>query len=359
MKAVVVHGAGDLRVEELPDPEPAAGEVVVAMEWGGICGSDLAYWRHGRSGTAVLRHPMVLGHEMAGTIASLGSGVAHLQVGQAVTFQPAQLVGDGKMPARLAGRTNLYSSVRYFGSAAFDPHTNGGFSELRAVRAEQIRPLPSGVSTRLGAVAEPLAVAMHAVGRAGDVSGKRVLVNGCGPIGSLVVAALKFAGADYVIAADVASHPLCVAEEMGADRTVNLATASLPDDVDLVFEASGAPGAISAVLHAVAKGGTVVQVGNLPGTPVTTVLGDLVSREVTWIGSYRFADEIDLAVAALGAGLNVNPLITHEFEIEDAELAMDTAAGPESSKVLLRLSNATDQTGVVRPSSAERTARRD
>lgn len=337
MKAVVVHGAGDLRVDELPDPIPGPGEVVVAMEWGGICGSDLAYWRNGRSGTAVLKHPLVLGHEVAGRIAELGTGVSSLEVGQSVTFQPAVLVGDGRMPTRLAGRTNLYPEIRYFGSAAFDPHTNGGFSQLRAVRADQIRVLPDGVSTRQGSLAEPLAVAMHAVGRVGDVTGRTALVNGCGPIGSLVVAALKFAGAQTVVAADVRPHALEVAKVMGADETIDLSVAPLPDGVDLSFEVSGAAVALGNVLHATARGGTVVQVGNLPGMPITAVLGDLVTREITWIGSYRFAEEIDDAVAALGAGLDVHRIITHVFDIDDAEEAMRVAGSDASCKVLLRL----------------------
>ena len=121
MKAVVVHGAGDLRVDTLPDPTPAAGEVLIAMEWGGICGSDLAYVRHGSSGTAQLKQPLVLGHEFAGRIAELGPGVTGLQIGQRVTAHPATLVGDGQLPTRLAGRTNLYPEIRYCGSAAFDP----------------------------------------------------------------------------------------------------------------------------------------------------------------------------------------------------------------------------------------------
>jgi L-idonate 5-dehydrogenase len=339
MRAVVVHGADDLRVDELPDPAPAPGEVLVAMEWGGICGSDLAYWRHGRSGTAELRHPMVLGHEVAGRIAGLGAGVVGLDVGQPVTFQPAHLVGDGVLPDRLAGRTNLYPQVRYFGSAAFDPHTDGGFSELRAVRAEQVRPLPAAVSTRRGALAEPLAVAMHAVGRVPGVAGRTVLVNGAGPIGSLVVAAAKYAGAGTVIAADVAPSSLVVAKAMGADEVVDASSSPLPDDVELVFEASGAPAALGAVLRATAKGGTVVQVGNLPGSAVQAVLGDLVTRELTWMGSYRFSEEVDDAIAALAAGLDVEPLMTHTFGIEDAEEAMRVAAdrGTGSSKVMLRL----------------------
>jgi L-idonate 5-dehydrogenase len=339
MRAVVVHGADDLRVDEVPDPTPGPGEVLVAMEWGGICGSDLAYWRHGRSGTAVLTHPMVLGHEVAGRIVGLGAGVRGLEIGLPVTFQPAQLVGDGVLPDRLAGRSNLYPQVRYFGSAAFDPHTDGGFSELRAVRAEQVRPLPDGVSTRRGALAEPLAVAMHAVGRVPDLAGRTVLVNGAGPIGSLVVAAAKFAGAGTVIAADVAATSLIVAKAMGADVVVDASVDPLPRDVELVFEASGAPAALGAVLSATAKGGTVVQVGNLPGTAASAVLGDLVTRELTWIGSYRFSEEVDDAIAALAAGLDVDPLMTHTFGIEEAGEAMrvagDRATG--SSKVMLRL----------------------
>ncbi|GAA2722983.1 L-idonate 5-dehydrogenase [Cellulomonas aerilata] len=343
MRAVVVHGADDLRVDEVPDPTPGSGEVVVAMEWGGICGSDLAYWRHGRSGTAVLRHPMVLGHEVAGRVAVLGTGVRGLEVGQPVTFQPAQLVGDGVLPDRLAGRSNLYPQVRYFGSAALDPHTDGGFSELRAVRAEQVRPLPDGVDTRRGALAEPLAVALHAVGRVSDLTGRTVLVNGAGPIGSLVVAAAKFAGAGTVIAADVASSSLLVAKAMGADDVVDASVDPLPQDVELVFEASGAPAALGAVLRATAKGGTVVQVGNLPGTAASAVLGDLVTRELTWIGSYRFSEEVDDAIAALAAGLDVDPLMTHTFDLDDAAEAMRVAGDRStgSSKVMLRLGSGT------------------
>jgi len=339
VRAVVVHGAGDLRIDERPDPVAGPGEVLVAMEWGGICGSDLAYWRHGRSGTATLRHPLVLGHEVAGRVVALGAGVTGPEVGTAVTFQPAQLVGDGLLPERLAGRTNLYPQVRYFGSAAFDPHTDGGFSELRTVRAEQVRVLPEGVTTRRAALAEPLAVAIHAVGRVPDLRGRTVLVNGAGPIGSLVVAAARRAGAAEVVAADVSAASLAVARAMGADATVDVSAAPLPQDVEVVIEASGVPGALGPVLHAAAKGGVVVQVGNLPGTEVSAVLGDLVTRELTWIGSYRFAEEIDDAVVALAEGLDVDPLMTHEFDLADAEKALQVAAdrGTGSSKVMLRL----------------------
>lgn len=338
MKAVVVHGAGDVRIDERPRPEPGRDEVLLAMEWGGICGSDVAYWRKGASGTASLAHPLVLGHEVAGRVAAVGAGVTGLSEGQPVTVHPAQLVGE--LPERLAGRTNLHSDVRYLGSAALTPHTDGGFSEFRTVRAAQVRPLPDGVDTESGALAEPLAVALHAVGRAPALRGRTVLVNGAGPIGSLVVAAAKYRGAREVFAADLSASSLGVARRMGADATVDISRGEdLPTDVDVVFEASGAPAALGAVLRATARGGTLVQVGNLPGTAEPAVLGDLVTREITWIGSYRFVDEIDDALHALRDGLDVAPVISHRFPLEQAEQALAVAADPASasSKVMLRL----------------------
>jgi L-idonate 5-dehydrogenase len=340
MRAIVVHGPGDLRIDRLPDPQPGPGEVLVAMEWGGVCGSDLAYWKHGASGTAQLKHPLVLGHEVAGRVAAVGQGVTGVEVGLPVTVHPAELVGDAVLPERIAGRTNLYPRVRYFGSAAFDPHTDGGFSELKTVRADQLRSLPDGVSTLHGALAEPLAVAIHAVNRAGNVSGKTVLVNGAGPIGALVMAAAKARGAGTVIAADISDASLVIARNMGADEVRNVATGdALPEEVELVFEASGAPAALGAVLRATARGGTLVQVGNLPGSAVSAVLGDLVTREVTWVGSYRFVDEITDALQAMADGLDVSPVITHTFGIESAAEALAVAAdrASGSSKVMLRL----------------------
>jgi L-idonate 5-dehydrogenase len=339
MKAVVVHAAGDVRVDERPDPQPGPGEVLLAMEWGGICGSDISYFRHGSTGTAVLRHPLVLGHEVAGRVAAVGAGVDGIAEGDAATVHPATVVGDPQLPDRIAGRTNLHPRVRYFGSAAFDPHTDGGFSEYRVVRADQVRTLPPGVSTEHGALAEPLGVALHAVHRAGDVRGRTVLVNGAGPIGSLVVAAAKHRGASAVVASDVAAPALAVAAAMGADSTVDLTTSSLPEDVEVVIEASGAPAALGPVLRATARGGTLVQVGNLPGSAVSAVLGDLVTREITWVGSYRFVDEIDDALLAMRDGLDVSPVITHRFPLTRAAEALEVAAdrGTGSSKVLIGL----------------------
>lgn len=342
MKAVRIHAAGDLRVEDVAYPEIGPGQVIMRMEWGGICGSDLSYWKHGSTGTATLTEPMVLGHEVAGTIAEIAGEVTGLAIGQPVTVHPATIVPDQTLPDRLAGRDNLYPEVRYFGSAAFSPHEQGGFAEYRAVAAGQIRELPDGVSTRQGAVAEPLGVAVHAIARAGGVAGRRVLVNGSGPIGALVAAAAKAMGAESVTAADLAATSLDVARRLGADRTVNLAEGeSLPQDVEVAFEASGAPAALGPVLSATQRGGVVVQVGNLPSGAVPVELAALVTREIEYRGTYRFVNEIADALDLLAGGLDVEPLLTHTFPIEEAAEAFAVAGDRNtgSSKVLLQLSH--------------------
>nr|WP_076388467.1 L-idonate 5-dehydrogenase [Vaginimicrobium propionicum] len=340
MKAVVVHAANDLRIDDVPDPVCGSDDVLVEMEWGGICGSDLAYVRTGLSGTAQLREPLILGHEVGGKVAEVGKNVAGINVGEPVTIHPATLVGDHTMPADLKERTNLWPEVRYFGSAAFLPHEQGGFSQYRIVRPDQLRPIPDGVSTKEAALAEPLGVAIHAVNRAGNVSGKRVLVNGSGPVGALVVATLKQRGAKIVYAADLSKTALEIAGRMGADDLVHLAAGDkLPVGVEISFEASGAPQAIGDVLLATRRGGTVIQVGNLPGKETPISLGQLVTREINYLGSYRFIDEITDALEML-KDVDVSPLMTHEFDLADAVEAFRVAADRStgSSKVMLKLS---------------------
>lgn len=341
MKAIVIHGASDLRVEEVPDPRCGSDQVLVGMEYGGICGSDVAYWRHGASGTATLSEPLILGHEVAGHVVEVGSEVTGVEVGTRVTIHPATSVGEFEMPPELAYRTNLWPQVRYFGSAAFQPHEAGGFSRYRTVRPNQLRFLPAGVDTKEGALAEPFGVALHALNRAGDVSGRTVLVNGCGPIGVLAVAAAKAKGAAHIYAADLSTTALGIARAMGANDMVRVAEGeTLPTDVDVVIEASGAPKALGGAINALRRGGTLVQVGNLPAGEVTAALGAIVTREIEYRGSYRFVDEISEAIELMDGTVDVSPLMTHEFAMDDALRAFQTAADRStgSSKVMLRLS---------------------
>lgn len=343
MKAVVVYGPGDLRVEERPVPVPAQGQVLVRMEWGGICGSDLSYWATGVAGTNTMTHPFILGHEVAGVVEAFGAGadeVTAARIGDRAAVHPALLVGYEGESVRADGRYNLHPDIEHLGSAAQTPHTDGGLSNYQVIAAQQLRVLPPHVSTRQGAVAEPLGVAIHAVGRAGDMTRRTVLVNGCGPIGALIVAVAKRSGARRVIAADLHDDMLAIATAMGADETRNPRRESLPAEVDVAFEASGAPAALGGVIGATARGGVLVQVGNLPTAEIKASLGHLVTREIDYRGSYRFVDEITDAVAMLGTGLDVSPILSHEFGIDDAARAFETAADRStgSSKVLLKLS---------------------
>ncbi|XCB30500.1 L-idonate 5-dehydrogenase [Arcanobacterium hippocoleae] len=341
MKAVVVHAANDLRVAEVATPAPGAEEVLVKMEWGGICGSDIAYVRSGISGTAVLREPLILGHEVAGVVTEVGSAVKGVEIGAKAALFPATCVGKYQLPEALAGRNNLWPEVRYFGSAAFLPHEQGGFSTYRVVRPDQLRFLPDNVSTKVGAVAEPFAVALHAMKRAGNITGKRVLVNGAGPIGALSAAAAKAFGAKTVFVSDLSRTALQIAKKMGADETINiLQNESLPEDVEISIEASGAPKALGTVISATRRGGTIVQVGNLPAGEVSAALGNIVTREIEYRGSYRFADEMDLAIELLNREVDITPLQTHVFDLNQAKEAFSIAADRTtgSSKVMLKLS---------------------
>ncbi|MFD5821769.1 zinc-binding dehydrogenase [Nesterenkonia xinjiangensis] len=344
MKAAVVHGTRDLRVDERPSPTPGPGDVLIAVEWGGICGSDLSYFSRGASGTAVLRHPLVLGHEVAGRVVDRGQDVPTALDGQRVAVMPASLPDGVELDDVWAHRSNLHPELRYLGSAAHDPHTDGGFRQLLSVPADQALPLPHSVDTRRGALAEPLAVALHAINRAREASGALfesadVVVNGCGPIGLLLIAALTRRGAGRVVAADISSSSLALASQMGADELIDLSQGLSTPEAPVVFEASGAPAALEGALAGTSRGGTLVQVGNLPKNPAPAVLGDLISREITWIGSFRFRDEMPDAIELLGDGLDVDPLMTHEFDLSEAHRAFETALDPAvaSSKVMLRI----------------------
>jgi len=337
--AVVAHGTDDLRVDELAMPAPAPDEAIVRIAYGGICGSDLHYWTHGAAGESILREPMVLGHEVVGTVdtaAADGSGPA---VGTAVAVHPAtpKPVEGVRYPE---SRENLAPGTTYLGSAAHHPHTEGAFARYVALPARMLRELPAGLSLRDAALAEPASVAWHAVSRAGDVAGKTVLVIGAGPIGSLVIAVLKRAGAARIVAVDLHQHPLDIARQLGATETI-LATdaeAIAALQADISIESSGNHRGLASAVRGVARGGRVVMVGLLPSGEQPALVSLAITRELELIGSFRFVDEIDEVLAALADGsLRVDPVVTHEFAASDALEAFAVALDASvSGKVLLR-----------------------
>ncbi len=204
MRAVVIHPPHDLRVEDCPLADPGPGQVRVAIRAGGICGSDLHYYQHGGFGTVRVKHPMVLGHEVAGIVEAVGAGVTGIAPGQAVAVNPS--LPCGACSFCQAGEQQHCLEMRFYGSAMRDPHVDGGFREALVCEAAQAVPLPEGLDTTTAAFAEPLSVCLHAVRQAGPLLGRRVLVTGAGPIGALTIAAARLAGAREIVATDLTTR---------------------------------------------------------------------------------------------------------------------------------------------------------
>jgi L-idonate 5-dehydrogenase len=337
MRAVVAYAKDDLRLEERRTPSPGPGEVAVAVRYGGICGSDLHYWRHGAVGAFRLREPLVLGHEVVGVVSGVGAGVTGIEPGTEVAVHPAYPCGHCRQC--LAGRRNTCLDAGYLGSAARFPHVQGGFADILVVPAGHAVPLPAGLGLRRAAIAEPASVAWHAVGQCGPVAGKRVLVTGAGPIGCLVVAALKAAGAAEIVVTDLHPEPLAVAAAVGATRTVRIGAAGDLDDLaaDVAVESSGSPAGFNTCLRAVDRGGVVAGLGLLPPGDAPIAANLIITRELRVVGSFRFDPELATVLDALAAGrLPVEPVVTQVVPVDDVAEAFELAGDPSRScKVLL------------------------
>ncbi len=329
MKAIVIHAARDLRIEDHDIPPVGAGQVQIQLAVGGICGSDLHYFNHGGFGAVRLREPMVLGHEVSGHVTALGAGVTGLTVGQLVAVSPSRPCGDCAYCNR--AQFNHCLNMRFYGSAMPFPHIQGAFRQVLVADASQCAPA-DGLTPGEAAMAEPLAVCLHAMGRAGPLLGKSVLVTGCGPIGVLCILASRRAGADMIVATDLGDFTLGMARRAGADVTLNLAQdrdALLPyaaqkGSFDVLFECSGAAPALAGAIPALRPRGTIVQLGlggdmNLPVQAMT-------AKELTLTGSFRFHDEFFTGVSLMQKRLiDVKPLITQTFPLAQAQTAFETA----------------------------------
>jgi L-iditol 2-dehydrogenase/L-idonate 5-dehydrogenase len=336
---VVAHAADDVRVEPVPVRAPEPDEVVLQVAYGGICGSDLHYWLRGAAGESILRAPMVLGHEVAGTVAASASDGSGPPVGTRVTVHPAS-PGDDGITRYPAERPNLSPLCRYLGSAAHFPHSDGAFVRYATLPSRMLRTLPESMDLRTATLVEPASVAWHAVARGGPVAGKRVLVIGAGPIGALIVAVLRCGGAAEIVAVDLHDFPLANARRLGATQTLHAGDAAAIEGVqaDVALESSGTAAGLGSAIRGTARGGRVVMIGLLPTGDQPVPISLAISRELELVGAFRFNDEIDEVIAALAAGrLVVDPVITHEFDLDDTLTAFATARDASlSSKVLLR-----------------------
>lgn len=323
MKAIVIHSAKDLRVEERPVAEPGEGQVLVRLASGGICGSDLHYFHDGGFGTVRLKEPMVLGHEVSGYVEAIGPNTNGLAVGQLVAVSPSRPCGTCQYCLR--GHANHCLHMQFYGSAMPFPHIQGAFREHLVADARQCVPA-DGITSDEAAMAEPLAVCLHAIRQAGSMVGAKVLVTGCGPIGALTIMAARRAGASEIVATDLSDFTLEAAHAAGADVALNVAKS--PDALgryqaekgyfDVMFECSGSQVALAQGVAAMRPKGVAVQVGM--GGDMTVPMQMLTAKELRLVGTFRFHEEFAMAVGMIQKGLiNVEPLITHKFPIAAAE----------------------------------------
>lgn len=341
MKAIVIHAAKDLRVEERQPETAGPGQVAIAIEAGGICGSDLHYYNHGGFGAVRVREPMILGHEIAGTIRALGDGVSGLSVGDRVAVSPSRPCNACHYC--LKGQQNHCLNMRFYGSAMPMPHIQGGFVQWLVAEGWQCHKVADGVSIQEAALAEPFAVTLHAANRAGSLLGKRVLVTGCGPIGTLAIITARSHGAREIVATDIMDGVLDMARGLGADRTINVATH--PEELiaysankgyfDVMFEASGNERAVRAGIEVLAPRSILLQLGI--GGDMSLPQNVIVAKEIEIRGTFRFHEEFALAVDLISQRrVALKPLLTSVYGIDDAVAAFE-AAGDRSRSMKVQI----------------------
>ncbi|MEP7300012.1 MAG: L-idonate 5-dehydrogenase [Caldimonas sp.] len=346
---LVIHAPHDLRLSEQPELVPeqiGPGQVMVRVAMGGICGSDLHYFHQGGFGTVRLQEPMVLGHEVAGTVAASAPDVKDLKIGDRVAVNPSRPCGACLYC--LEGLPNQCLEMRFYGSAMRMPHVQGAFRNLLVCNASQCVAVADGVPMAQAALAEPFSVGLHGVARAGSLLGKRVLVSGCGPIGALAIAAARVHGAAEVVATDVVDEPLVVARALGAGQTINVAAdkdwvqrySANKGSFDVLLECSGNQQALRSGLEVMRPRGVVVQLGL--GGDVSIPQNMVVAKELEIRGSFRFHHEFALAVRLINEKrVDLSPVVTRAFPMSEANEAFVLASDRKRAmKVLIDFTEA-------------------
>lgn len=328
MKAARYHGRGDVRIEDVPEPRTGPGQVKVAVDWCGICGTDLHEYLEGPlfipppgaphpiTGETV---PVVLGHEFAGTVAELGDGVDGVNVGDKVAVEPYYVCGE--CAACQAGRYNICRKAGFVGLSG----SQGGFAERCVVDQRWVHPL-GPLSTELGALVEPLAVGYHAVRLSGLPEGGSAVVFGAGPIGLVTLASLKARGAGQVISVEPAAARKAKATAAGADVVLDPTESDVPDAVreltggagaDVAFECAGVDAVLASAIDSVRPGGLVVNVA-IWGHPASVAMNALVLSEVSVLGSLAYCGDHPDVIRLLASGaVDASPFITARIALDE------------------------------------------
>lgn len=328
----ILYKVDDIRLEQTPVPEPADGQVLLKMDSVGICGSDVHYWTHGAIGDFIVKAPMILGHEAAGIVCKVGPNVKNLQVGDKVAIEPG-------VPCRACNfcKTGVYNLCLDMQFCATPP-VHGNLARYYVHAADFCYKLPENMSLEEGALMEPLAVGVHACRRAGVSLGKRVLICGAGPIGLVNLLTAQVMGATEIIVTDIMDNRLDVAKSMGATHVYKVGGGRTPEEMaedieklfggnkpDITIECSGVEASVRFGIFSTKSGGVMVLVG-LGKPEIKIPIVNAAVREVDIRGIFRYANCYPAAIAMVASGkVDVKPLITHRFKLEDTISAFETA----------------------------------
>ncbi|RKO26151.1 NAD(P)-dependent alcohol dehydrogenase [Pseudarthrobacter phenanthrenivorans] len=330
MRANILRSQGDMAMETLPLPQPDADQVLVQVAAVGVCGSDVHYYEHGRIGPYVVDHPLILGHELAGRIAAVGSAVDPARIGQRVAVEPQR-------PCRTcrqckAGRYNLCPDMEFYAT----PPVDGAFAEYVTIQSDFAYDIPDSVSDEAAALIEPLSVGLWACERAGIKPGSRILIAGAGPIGIIAAQAARAFGASEIYISDIAEDRLAFALEHGATHALNARTDTVEGlDVDAFIDASGAPQAVRSGIKAVAPAGRVILVG-LGADDVEFPVSYIQNREIWLSGVFRYTNTWPLAIQLIADGkVDLDVLVTGRFALAESEEALNAGKQPGQLKAIV------------------------
>lgn len=337
MKVAVMLGIGKMGFEERPIPQPKDDEVLVKLEYVGICGSDIHYYESGAIGDYVVKPPFVLGHEPGGTVVEVGKNVKHLKPGDRVALEPGKTCGHCEHCRK--GEYNLCEDVIFFAT----PPVDGVFQEYVAHEADLCFKLPDNVSTLEGALIEPLAVGFHAANQGGAHAGQTALVFGAGCIGLMSMMALRAEGVQHVYVADIMQKRLDKALELGATAVINSKEKNLQEEiqrltggrgVDLCIEAAGTEITTRQAIDVTIKGGTIVLVGYSKTGELTLPVSKMLDKELTIKTVFRYRHIYPMAIEAVAAGVvNVKGVVTNTFDLDDIQRAMDLSVSDKANIV--------------------------
>lgn len=344
MKTAVMEGIGKMGFEERSIPTPKADEVLVKLDYVGICGSDLHYYETGAIGDYVVKPPFVLGHEPGGVVVEVGENVRHLKTGDRVALEPGKTCGHCEFCKE--GKYNLCPDVVFFAT----PPVDGVFQEYVAHEANLCFKLPDNVSTLEGALIEPLAVGFHAAIQGDAHLGQKAVVMGAGCIGLVTMMALKARGVSQVYVVDIMEKRLKKALELGADGVINGAqedvekrALELTDGkgMDLVVETAGTEITTRQAIRIAKKGSNIVLVGYSKIGEMTLPMSLVLDKELTFKTVFRYRHIYPLAIGAVASGkVNLKGIVTDIFPLEEAQKAMDYSVNNKADivKAVIKIS---------------------